>query len=76
MRYGDESDEPFLGMTAGSAKQDISDETARVIDEEVKSILTDCYDSATSILKEHLDKLHVMATALVDYETIDQSTET
>jgi len=71
MRYGDESDEPFLGMTAGSAKQDISDETARVIDEEVKSILTDCYDSATSILKEHLDKLHVMATALVDYETID-----
>ena len=71
MRYGDESDEPFLGMTAGSTKQDISDETARVIDEEVKSILTDCYDSATSILKEHLDKLHVMATALVDYETID-----
>jgi len=71
MRYGDESDEPFLGMTAGSAKQDISDETARVIDEEVKSILTDCYDLATSILKEHLDKLHVMASALVDYETID-----
>ena len=71
MRYGDESDEPFLGMTAGSAKQDISDETARVIDEEVKSILIDCYDSATLILKEHLDKLHVMATALVDYETID-----
>ena len=71
MRYGDESDEPFLGMTAGSTKQDISDETARVIDEEVKSILIDCYDSATSILKEHLDKLHVMATALVDYETID-----
>ena len=73
MRYGDESDEPFLGMTAGSSKQDISDETARVIDQEVKSILTDCYDQATSILKEHLDKLHVMAKALVDYETIDSN---
>ena len=73
MRYGDESDEPFLGMTAGSSSQDISDETARVIDQEVKSILTDCYDQATSILKEHLDKLHVMAKALVDYETIDSN---
>ena len=73
MRYGDESDEPFLGMTAGSSRQDISDETARVIDQEVKSILTDCYDQATSILKEHLDKLHVMAKALVDYETIDSN---
>ena len=73
MRYGDESDEPFLGMTAGSSKQDISDETARVIDQEVKSILTDCYDQATTILKEHLDKLHVMAKALVDYETIDSN---
>ena len=73
MRYGDESDEPFLGMTAGSSRQDISDETARVIDQEVKSILTDCYDQATTILKEHLDKLHVMAKALVDYETIDSN---
>ena len=73
MRYGDESDEPFLGMSAGSSKQDISDETARAIDEEVKSILIDCYDLATSILKENLDKLHVMASALVDYETIDSN---
>ena len=73
MRYGDESDEPFLGMTAGSSRQDISDETARVIDQEVKSILTECYDQATLILKEHLDKLHVMAKALVDYETIDSN---
>ena len=73
MRYGDESDEPFLGMTAGSSRQDISDETARVIAQEVKSILTDCYDQATTILKEHLDKLHVMAKALVDYETIDSN---
>ena len=73
MRYGDESDEPFLGMTAGSSRQDISDETARVIDQEVKSILTECYDQATLILKEHLDKLHVMAKALVDYETLDSN---
>ena len=71
MRYGDETDEPFLGRSAGSAKQDISDETASKIDKEVKLIISDCYSKATDLLKENLDNLHLMAKSLVEYETLD-----
>ena len=71
MRYGDETDEPFLGRSAGSAKQDVSDETAFKIDKEVKLIISDCYMQATHILKENIDSLHLMAQSLVEYETLD-----
>ena len=71
MRYGDETDEPFLGRSAGSAKQDISDETASKIDKAVKLIISDCYKQATHILKENIDSLHLMAQSLVEYETLD-----
>ena len=71
MRYGDETDEPFLGRSAGSAKQDISDETASKIDKAVKLIISDCYKQATHILKENIDSLHLMAKSLVEYETLD-----
>ena len=71
MRYGDETDEPFLGRSAGSTKQDISDETASKIDKAVKLIISDCYKQATHILKENIDSLHLMAQSLVEYETLD-----
>ena len=71
IRYGDETDEPFLGRSVGSAKQDISDETASKIDKEAKSIISDCYMRATDILKENIDSLHLMAKSLVEYETLD-----
>jgi cell division protease FtsH len=71
IRYGDETDEPFLGRSVGSAKQDISDETASKIDKEAKSIISDCYMRATDILKENIDNLHLMAQSLVEYETLD-----
>ena len=73
IRYGDETDEPFLGRSAGAAKQGISDETAAIIDNEVKDILGGCYKTATSILSENLKQLHSMAKALVDYETLDKN---
>ena len=38
IKYGDETDEPFLGRSAGASKQGISDETAHEIDNEVKEI--------------------------------------
>ena len=69
IKYGDETDEPFLGRSAGTAKQGISDETAAIIDNEVKDILGGCYKTATSILSDNLKQLHSMAKALVDYET-------
>ena len=71
IRYGDETDEPFLGRSVGSAKQGISDETASKIDKEAKSIISDCYMRATDILKENIDSLHLMAKSLVEYETLD-----
>ena len=71
IRYGDETDEPFLGRSVGTAKQDISDETASKIDKEAKSIISDCYTRATDILKENIDNLHLMAQSLVEYETLD-----
>ena len=71
IRYGDETDEPFLGRSVGSAKQGISDETASKIDKEAKSIISDCYMRATDILKENIDNLHLMAKSLVEYETLD-----
>ena len=73
IKYGDETDEPFLGRSAGTAKQGISDETAAIIDNEVKDILGDCYKTATSILSDNLKQLHAMAKALVDYETLDKN---
>ena len=71
IRYGDETDEPFLGRSVGSAKQGISDETASKIDKEAKLIISDCYMRATDILKENIDNLHLMAQSLVEYETLD-----
>ncbi len=71
MRYGDETDEPFLGRSVGSAKQGISDETASKIDKEVKLIISTCYENATNLLKENLENLHLMAKSLVEYETLD-----
>ena len=71
IKYGDETDEPFLGRSAGASKQGISDDTAHEIDNEVKEILSGCYQIAKDILRENLDALHSMSKALMDYETLD-----
>ena len=71
IKYGDETDEPFLGRSAGASKQGISDDTAHEIDQEVKDILNGCYQTAKDILTENLDALHNMSKALMDYETLD-----
>ncbi len=71
IKYGDETDEPFLGRSAGSSKQGISNDTAHEIDNEVKEILSGCYQLAKDILSENLEALHGMSKALMDYETLD-----
>src|SRR5690606_39070373 len=68
--YGEEEDEVFLGRSVTQHKN-VSDETARLIDEEVREILDRAYVRSTELLKENLPKLHVMADALLQYETID-----
>ena len=71
IKYGDETDEPFLGRSAGTSKQGISDETASEIDKEVKEILNNCYKKAKEVLETNIDALHKMSQALMDYETLD-----
>ena len=71
IKYGDETDEPFLGRSAGASKQGISNDTAHEIDNEVKAILSNCYQHAKDILSENIEALHAMSKALMDYETLD-----
>ncbi|ROU05089.1 ATP-dependent zinc metalloprotease FtsH [Lysobacter enzymogenes] len=68
--YGEEEDEVFLGRSVTQHKN-VSNETARKIDEVVRGILDKAYGRTSQILKDNLDKLHVMAEALLQYETID-----
>ncbi len=70
LQYDEGDGEVFLGMSAGSQAKTLSPETHEKIDKEVRSIIDRNYSKATEILKEHEDKLHVMADALVEYETL------
>ncbi|KFN41363.1 ATP-dependent zinc metalloprotease FtsH [Arenimonas oryziterrae] len=68
--YGEEEEEVFLGRSVSQSKS-VSDDTARKIDEVVRGILDRAYRRTTEILRDNLDKLHIMAEALLTYETID-----
>ena len=70
LTYSEDAGEVFLGRSVTQTKQ-ISDETAHVIDLEVRRVIESNYQRARSILETHLDKLHAMADALVKFETID-----
>jgi len=71
LMYAEEEGEVFLGRSAGSQHANVSGETARMIDEEMRSIIDQCYGTAKQILADNRDKLDVMAEALMKYETID-----
>ena len=71
--YDEEDNEPFLGRSMSRPVHGQSDDTARLIDEEVKGILDTCYQTAKKTLEDHMDKLHVMADTLMEYETIDSN---
>ena len=73
LMYDEENEEVFLGMSAGSPRMHVSDETAMRIDNEVRSIIDNCYEAAKTILEENRDKLDVMAKALLEYETIERA---
>nr|BET44862.1 MAG: ATP-dependent zinc metalloprotease FtsH [Candidatus Aschnera chinzeii] len=68
--YADEEGEIFLGRSVAKSNN-MSDETARIIDEEIKIIIDRNYQRARQILHEHIDILHAMKEALMKYETID-----
>ncbi|QJC30210.1 ATP-dependent zinc metalloprotease FtsH [Enterobacteriaceae endosymbiont of Plateumaris sericea] len=68
--YAEEEGEIFLGRNVAKTKY-MSDQTARIIDEEIKYLIQENYNRAFKILKENIDILHAMKNALIKYETID-----
>ena len=70
LTYTEEEGEVFLGHSVTKHKL-VSDETAHLIDEEVRNIIDRNYRRAVHLLKENISKLHLMAEALLKYETLD-----
>ena len=70
LAFGRKEGEVFLGRDF-SQQQNYSDDTARTIDDEVRRIVVAQYARATALLEKHLDKLHAIAKALLEYETLD-----
>jgi cell division protease FtsH len=70
LTYGEEDGEVFLGHSVTQHKV-ISDETSHTIDKEIRNIINKNYKRSEQILKKNIDKLHLMADALIKYETID-----
>jgi cell division protease FtsH len=68
---GDREQEIFLGREVVQ-RREISDRTAQLVDEEVKSILTNAYSEATRILKERRAALDRLAAALLERETLER----
>jgi cell division protease FtsH len=66
LHYGEEE-----GAYPGMSSQQYSGETSRLIDEEVRRIIDDCYSRAHKILEDNRDILEAMKDALMEYETID-----
>jgi len=71
LMYDEDDGEVFLGMSAGAKPKALSDETARAIDVEVRSVIDSCYSEARQKLEDNIDKLHTMADALMEFETIN-----
>jgi cell division protease FtsH len=69
LAYGENEEEVFLGRSV-TKTQNMSEETAKKIDSEVKKIVEAGYDRAKKVLTEKIDDLHKIAKALLVYETL------
>jgi len=70
LSFGRKEEQIFLGREIAQ-HQDYSEETARLIDSEVKKLITDNYNEAMRILRENRSKLEVLADALLEREVLD-----
>ena len=69
VRYNGNEQEVFLGHSVTQTKN-ISDETAKLIDEEIRKLIEDAERKARDILKKNREKLHTLAKALLEFETL------
>ena len=72
LSYSEDEGEVFLGRSVTQHKN-VADDTARVIDEEIRDFIDRNYERAETLLKDNMDILHSMSDALMKYETIDTS---
>eukprot|EP00456_Euglypha_rotunda_P073648 TRINITY_DN6714_c0_g1_i19.p1 TRINITY_DN6714_c0_g1~~TRINITY_DN6714_c0_g1_i19.p1 ORF type:complete len:137 (+),score=30.74 TRINITY_DN6714_c0_g1_i19:140-550(+) len=70
LSYSEDNGEVFLGKSVTQTKS-VSDDTAHAIDLEVRGVIEHNYGRAKQILVDNMEKLHMMAEALLKYETID-----
>ncbi len=70
--YDNEDDEVFIGRDLAHSTRGYSEEVAGKIDEEVKRIITECYEKAEKIIKENMDVLHKSAELLLEKEKISR----
>jgi cell division protease FtsH len=69
LKYADNQEEVFLGHSV-TRTQNVSEQTAQMIDAEVREIVTTGYNRAHQLLTENIDQLHALAGALLEYETL------
>jgi cell division protease FtsH len=69
LRYVDNQEEVFLGHSIARS-QTISGATAKMIDEEIRRLIEEAEDKAREVLSTHLDELHNVTKALLEYETL------
>ena len=69
--FGQRQDQVFLGRAIARDK-DYSEEVAAEIDKEVRSFLEEAYAKTEELIRDNLDKLHAIANALMELETLDE----
>jgi cell division protease FtsH len=70
LTFGKSEEHIFLGREMSRAK-DYSEDTAILIDSEIKRIVTDCAGRARQMIETNLEKLHTLARALLERESLD-----
>ena len=70
MTFGHRQDQVFLGRDIGRDK-DYSEEVAAKIDKEIRKFIDEAYQKTESLLNENMDKLHLIAAALIEKETLE-----
>jgi cell division protease FtsH len=70
VKYGDQEDQPYLGYSYGENK-DYSEDTAKIIDDEVRGIISDCYKAAEILINKNKVILDKLVVKLLEKETIE-----
>jgi cell division protease FtsH len=69
LRYSENEEEVFLGHSV-TQRKNVSDATAKVIDDEIRRIVEEGEETARKILTSHVDELHLLAKGLLEFETL------